>query len=149
MKKMIAVLTVMLALVATARAALDVYDTVTTKTISTIKLASGTETNAAVDVYGAKGVCNFIVYMGPSVTNSTTSVYTNTATLYTSTASAGTYSIVTNGAGSAVTVSGSATNGTGTNISFKVEAAVLKRYLKLYTSATEPTMIGATLLYSK
>jgi hypothetical protein len=146
------VITAALALTAVAAfAALDVYDSVTVKTLRTPGPAAGTQTNAAVDVAAAKGICNFIATVGPGhgdVTN-----YSATVTLTHCATSSGTYAIVTNGAGSAVSVTASAAaTGVGTGIvsSVKVEAEVLERYLQTVTVvANDTNTIGAVLLYSK
>ena len=131
-----------------ALAGLDTYDTVTVKTISTPKVASGVQTNAAVDVAAAKGICNFIVTIGPAYTNAAD--FGASATLRHCASSTGTYLPVTNGAASEVTVTGAGIAGTGSVTSVKVEAEKLLRYVKLYTVSTnDQCSIGAVLLYSK
>jgi hypothetical protein len=129
-------------------AALDTYDTVTVKSISTLKVASGVQTNAAVDVAAAKGVCNFIVAIGPAYTNAAN--FGASATLRHCASSTGTFLPVTNGAAAEVTVTGAGVAGTGAVTSVKVEAEKLLRYVKLFTVATNDQCdIGAVLLYSK
>ena len=129
-------------------AGLDTYDTVTVKSISTLKVASGVQTNAAVDVVDAKGGCNLLVAIGPAYTNAAD--FGAAATLRHCATTNGTFLPVTNGAGSQVTVTGAGIAGTGSVTSVKVEAEKLLRYLKLYTVATNDTCdIGAVLLYSK
>ena len=131
-----------------AFAALDVYDSVTVKSVSTLKVATGSQTNAVVDVAAAKGICNFIVAIGPAYTNAAD--FGAAATLRHCATTNGTFLPVTNGAGSQVTVTGAGIAGTGSVTSVKVEAEKLLRYLKLYTVATNDTCdIGAVLLYSK
>jgi hypothetical protein len=123
-------------------AALDTYDSVTVKNISTTKTATGIETNAAVDVANAKGICNMLISIGPGYTNAAD--FGAVATLRHSTASAGTYYPVTNAAGSVVSASAVGIT------SVKVEADRLKRYVKLYTAVTnDACAIGGALLYSK
>lgn len=146
-KALIGIFTV--ALVASAAfAALDAYDTMTVKTISALKLASGIQTNAAVDVSGAKGVCNLLVEIGPAYTNAAT--FGASATLKHCASSGGTYVTVTNGAGSAVVVTGAGITGTGAVTSVKVESEKLLRYVKLFTTVTNDACdIGAVLIYPK
>lgn len=149
MKKIIVILTAVLIAPAPAVfAALDAYDSVTVKSISTLKLATGAQTNAAVDVAGAKGICNFIVAIGPAYTNAAN--FGASATLRHCASSTGTYLPVTNGAAAEVTVTGAGVSGTGAVTSVKVEAEKLLRYVKLFTVSTNDTCdIGAVLLYSK
>lgn len=151
MRKLIAIAIAGLVSCGVAMAALDVYDTVTVKTVSTLKLATGTQTNAAVDLAGAqKGICNFIIFISAATTNDAT--FAATGTLYHATAIGGTYYPVTNGAGSVVRGTCTGYAGTGTVTSVKVESEKLNRYLKLYTTvagAGDTCDIGAVLLYSK
>ena len=134
-----------------AIAGLDVYDTVTVNTIKSIETADGTETNAYVDIAAAKGIGNYIVMIGAGYTNAT--AYTNTVTLYHCATTNGTYLVVTNGSGSAVsTVCDASVVGVGTGKyeSVKIESEVLKRYLKLYTvTAHDKGDVGAVLLFRK
>lgn len=130
-------------------AAFDTYDSVTVKTISTLKSATGTQTNTVVDLAGAyKGVCNFIAYITSADTNAAN--FGASATLTHCATSGGTYAVVTNGAGSAVTATCFGYAGTGTVTSIKLESENLLRYVKLVTVSTNDTCdIGAVLLYSK
>lgn len=150
MKKAIAGIVVVCVVAVSAFAALDVYDAVTVKTISSPKVAAGSQTNAYVDVAAAKGICNFIVAIGPGYTNAAD--FGAAATLRHCATTNGTYLPVTNGAGSQVTVAGNAGTGSGTGVvtSVKLEAEKLLRYVKLYTVVTNDSAgIGAVLLYSK
>ncbi len=131
-----------------AVAQMDVYDTVTVKTLSAPTLVTGTTSNSVVDVAGAKGICNLIIFQGAASTNGAS--YTNTATLRHCATSAGAYVTVTNGAGSAVSSVVTSTNGTGSVTSIKVEAENLRRYVRLYvTTANDAGEAGAVLLYKK
>jgi len=148
MKRILAAVLGVCVLVGVAQAALDAYDTMTVKTISTVKTCVGTETNAAVDVSGAKGICNFIVIF--SAENVNTASFAATGTLTHCASSGGTYSVVTNGAGSAVRATYSGITATGQVSSIKVESEKLLRYVKFVTSATTGTNdMGAVLIYSK
>ena len=131
-----------------AFAAMDVYDTVTVKTLSVPRLVTTAYTNAVVDVATAKGNCNVIIYLGPATTNAAD--YSCTATLKHSTTTDGTYVTVTNGAGSAVSATTTNHAGVGTVTSIKLEAEKLSRFVKLYVENENDTgEAGAVLLYSK
>ena len=148
MKTILIILALIALAVAPAVAALDTYDTVTNITVSSVKLASGVQTNGAVDVAIAKGTGHLLVSIGPARTNAAD--FGASATLRTCATSGGTYVPVTNGAGSEVTVTGAGITGTGAVTSVKVEAAKLQRYIKLFTVATNDTCdIGANLLFVK
>lgn len=147
MKKLVFVFTAAALLAGSALAALDLYDTVTAKTISTLKSSFGTETNSVVDVAQAKGVCNLFVTMSAGVASNAT--FGASATLTTCATTNGTFVNVTNGAGSVVRATCYSVSGTGTVTSIKVEAQKLSRYVKLVTVSTnDVSHIGAVLLYS-
>ena len=133
-----------------AFAGLDVYDTVSVKTLGhpTYVTVDTAVTNTAVDVAGAKGICNLVVTVGAGTTNGVD--YVNTVTLKHATASNGSFSVVTNGAGSAMVFSTNASNGVGVVYSRKLEAEVLKRYLRLEaTTAGEGGNFSGVLLCPK
>jgi hypothetical protein len=129
-------------------AGLDVYDSVTVKALKTPAILVGVQTNAAVDVSGAKGTCNLLVFFG-SGTNGGASVVS--ATVKHATTSAGTYITLTNAAGTACVFTNSGTAAVGAFSSTKVEADRLRRYIKVYTSVAGEEAIdcAAYLLYSK
>jgi hypothetical protein len=145
MKKLIVLVSLAVMFAVPAFAALDLYDSVTVKTISTNKIASQAtliQTNAAIDIANAKGICNFMVMISPASTNGAD--FGASATLKHSATIGGTYLTVTNGAGTAVSTVASGLT------SFKIEAENLKRFVKLYTVSTNgESSIGAMLLYSK
>ena len=149
MKKTMILAAMSAMLAGAALAALDAYDTMNTYQVSLPKTATGSQSNTVCDVVAAKGVCNVILILGPSSTNNNVGTFTNSATLRTSATSGGAYTIVTNGAGTAV--SATATNvTTGTNVAFKVEADKLLRYVKLYTTSNGDTStIGAVMIAPK
>jgi hypothetical protein len=131
-----------------AWAALDAYDTMTLTTVSTVKTCVGTQTNAAVDVSGAKGICNFLVIFAAENVN--TASFAATGTLWHCASSGGTYAVVTNGAGSAVRATYSGINATGQVTSIKIESENLLRYVKFITSANTGTNdMGAVLISPK
>lgn len=145
-------LTVAIAVVCamTARAGLDVYDSVTTATLGnqTVVTVGTTVTNTAVDIAAAKGIGNLIITVGAGATNAAD--YVCTVTLKHATASNGTYTTVTNGAGTAMVFTTAASNGVGRTVSSKLEAEVLKRYLRLEASAAgQNGSFGGAFLYSK
>jgi hypothetical protein len=147
-KKILATIMAGCVLVGAAQAALDAYDTMTVKTISTVKTCEGTQTNAAVDVSGAKGTCNFLVIF--SAENVNTASFAATGTLWHCATSGGTYSVVTNGAGSAVRATYSGITATGQVTSIKIESDRLLRYVKFITSANTGTNdMGAVLISPK
>jgi len=122
-------------------AALDVYDSVTVKSLGEPKMCTGIQTNIWVDVSGAKGICNLLVNIGPAYTNALD--FGASATLKTSATTNGSYVAVTN-------VSGAGITGTGAVTSIKLDASSLSRYVRLFTVSTnDAASIGAFLLYSK
>jgi hypothetical protein len=125
----------------TAFAALDVYDSVTVKTLQRPLAKTGTTTNTAVDVYDAKGIGNWLVTLGPRTAGATT--FTGNVALVTCATSGGTYSEVTSKGVAAV-------GGTGYVYSVKIDAQDLKRYVKcIFTLGTNTAVAGSELLYSK
>ena len=148
MKRSCLMIAAMIALAVSAYAQMDVYDTVTVKTLSVPTLVTGTTSNSVVDVAAAKGNCNVLFFLGAATTNATD--YTCTATLKHSATSGGAYITVTNGAGSAVVATTTNCAGVGAISSVKVEAEQLKRYVRLYvTTANDSGEVGAVLLYKK
>lgn len=131
----------LIAATVTAYAALDAYTPITVKTIKLPMTGTGTQTNAATDVYDAKGICSLIVTHGPRTAGAAS--WTNTVTLTTCATTGGTYTVVTSAANTATT-------GTGTVSVTKVDAASLGRYVKLITAnGTNTCANSAVLLYSK
>lgn len=148
MKKIAMILVVLVALSGVAVAGLDTYDSITVKTLAAPVTVTGSQSNAVVDVAGAKGTCNLLLDIGPAVTNAAN--FTCTATLKTCATSAGTYYTVTNMTGNACALTSTNHSGTGSATSIKVEAAVLKRYVKLYyTAANDTCVVAGKLLYMK
>jgi hypothetical protein len=134
----------------TAHAALDVYDSVTVGTLGnpTLVPVGTTVTNTAVDVANCKGIGNLIIMVGAGATNAAD--YVCTVTLKHSTASNGTFTTVTNGTGTAMVFTTAASNGVGRVVSSKLEAEVLKRYLRLEGAAVgQDGSFGGVFLYSK
>ena len=134
----------------TANAALDVYDSVTVNTLGKplIVAAGAVQTNAAVDVANRKGIGNVIVYIGSAITNG--AAYTNTVTLEHSASASTGYYTVTNGTGTALTWATSEYLGTGVTHSVKLEAEMLKRYVRLKSSpVNDGGSFGGVLLFSK
>ena len=141
MKRTLGLILVAVLAAAAALAALDVYDSVTVKTLRTPLAATGTTTNTAVDVYDAKGICQLIVTHGPRTAGAAT--FSNVVTLQTSTASGGTYSTVT-------AITNATTGGTGTVATAKIDAASLKRYVRVVmANGTNTAANSVLLLYSK
>jgi len=139
MKKTLAILA-LVAAAGIAYAALDAYTQITVKTLQRPVATSGTTTNTAVDVYDCKGIANWLVTIGPRTAGA--SLFTSTVYLTTSATSGGTYTAVTNVA--------TIVTATGTVSSVKVDAASLKRYVKLVRAATtNSVVIGSQLLYPK
>ena len=126
---------------ATVFAALDTYTQTTVKTLRTPLAATGTTTNTAVDVYDAKGVCSLIVTHGPRTAGAAT--FSNVVTLQTATASGGTYADVK-------AITNATTGGTGTVATAKIDAASLKRYVRVVmANGTNTAANSVLLLYSK
>jgi hypothetical protein len=126
-----------------AFAGLDAYDSVTVTTVSLPKTATGVQTNAAVDMYAAKGKGSLILTFSAADTNAAD--FGASAALYTSAASAGTYTAVTGASAASAGVAG-----TGTVSTVAVDASALKRYVKLFTVATNDTCrIGAVIVFPK
>ena len=147
MKKVYLILA-MVAFASAAFAQMDVYDTVTVKTLSAPRLVDTAYTNAAVDVATAKGNCSVIFYLGAATTNAAD--YSCTATLKHSATAGGTYTAVTNGAGAEVSATTTNHVGVGTVTAIKVEAENLLRYVKLYVENENDTgEAGAVMLYKK
>jgi hypothetical protein len=150
MKKLFIVAAVIAGFAFTASAGLDVYDSVTVGTLGspTLVAVDTTVTNTAVDVANCKGIGNLIITVGAGATNAAD--YVCTVTLKHSTASAGTYTTVTNGTGTAMVFTTAASNGVGRVVSSKLEAEVLKRYLRLEGAAVgQDGSFGGVFLYSK
>ena len=150
MKRFFVSLIALAAMALTARAALDTYDSVTVKTLGrpTLVAVDTTVTNTAVDIAGAKGIGNLIVTVGAGATNAAD--YVCTVTLKHATASNGTFTTVTNGAGTAMVFTTAESNGVGRIVSSKLETEVLKRYLRLEASAAgQDGSFGGAFLYSK
>jgi len=136
-----------MAFAVSAFAQMDVYDTVSVKTLSAPRLVDTAYTNAAVDVATVKGNCNVIFFLGAATTNAAD--YSCTATLKHSAASGGTYATVTNSAGSAVSATTTNSAGVGTITSVKVEAESLLRYVKLYVENENDTGEAGAVLITK
>jgi len=150
MKKMFIVAAVIAGFAFTASAGLDVYDSVTVHTLGKplVVAAAAVQTNAAVDVATAKGIGNVIVFIGSAITNG--AAYTNTVTLEHSASASTGYYTVTNGTGTALTWSTSEYLGTGVTHSVKLEAEMLKRYVRLKSSpVNDGGTFGGVLLFSK
>jgi hypothetical protein len=126
-----------------ANAGLNAYDAVTVTTVSLPKVATGAETNAAVDMANAKGKGSLIITISAADTNAVD--FGASATLRTSATSAGTYVAV-----SGATASTLAHAGTGVITQVAVDASALSRYVKLFTVSTNDTCrIGAVLVFPK
>jgi hypothetical protein len=125
----------------TAFAALDVYDSVTVKTLQRPLATTGTTTNTAVDVYDCKGIANWMVTLGPRTAGATT--FTGRVDLTTCATSGGTYT-------TAASKGVAAVGGTGYVYSVKIDAQSLSRYVKcVFTLGTNTAVVGSELLYSK
>ena len=134
----------------TANAGLDVYDSVTNYNLGKplVVAAAATQTNTYVDVSKAKGIGHLIVYIGSAITNG--AAYTNTVTLEHSASASTGYYTVTNGTGTAMTWTTSEYLGTGVTHSVKLEAEMLKRYVRLKSSpVNDGGTFGGVLLFSK
>jgi hypothetical protein len=148
MKKTTTIIAALSLCAVAALAALDTYDSVTLVTLGAPRVVDGSHTNAAVDVATAKGIANVLIFLGPAVTNGAS--YECTATLQHSTASGGTYTTVSNAAGTAISATTTNHAGVGTVTSLKLEAEQLKRYVRLYIANENDTgTAGAVMLYSK
>jgi hypothetical protein len=124
-----------------AFAGLDVYDSVTVKTLQRPLAKTGTTTNTAVDVSAAKGICNWLVILGPRTSGAAT--FTGRVDLTSCATSGGTYSTVASKGVAAV-------SGTGYVYSVKIDAQSLSRYVKcVFTLGTNAAVVGSELLYSK
>lgn len=142
MKKAFVFLSIAVIACAPVFAALDAYDTMTVKELGKpIAVNAAAITNTAVDISAAKGIANLLIYQSAAYTNA--AGYTNTVALQKSATSGGTYSAVT----SAVVT---ASAGTGTVTSIKLDVQSLSRYLRLIVTTVGDTGEGgAVLIYSK